>query len=77
VMLFVVAMLWRLPDPWSLVALLGFLPLLPVQNAVNRINRKLAPQAPANSRFGGWNIFGLVVGGIFLILAVIGTLVGE
>jgi hypothetical protein len=75
--IFVLAALWRLPDPWWLVSLLGFLPLLPVQSTVNEINRKLAPQAGINGRFSGWNVAGLVVGGILLLMSLIGTFLGE
>lgn len=75
--LFVLTLLWRLPDPWWLVAFLGFVPLLPVQNAVNAINRKHAPDADANSRFTGWNIFALIAGGIVILLALIGVFVPE
>jgi hypothetical protein len=75
--IFVLAALWRLPDPWWLVSLLGFLPLLPVQSTVNEINRKLAPQAGINGRFSGWNVVGLVVGGILLLFALVGTFIGE
>ena len=75
--IFVLAALWRLPDPWWVVSMLGFLPLLPVQSTVNELNRKLVPQAPTNSHFSGWNIAGLVVGGILLVMALIGAFVGE
>ncbi|HEV3008209.1 MAG TPA: hypothetical protein VGX52_04165 [Burkholderiales bacterium] len=74
---FLVALLWRLPDPWWLVSFFGFLPLLPVQRAVNAVNRKLAPAADANTRFRGWNIFGLIAGGIVLALTVTGAFVPE
>jgi hypothetical protein len=73
--LFLMTLLWRLPDPWWLAGFLGFLPLYPVQQAVNEINRKLAPEADANARFTGWNIFGLVAGGIVFVLAAIGAFV--
>ena len=74
---FIIAVLYRLPDPWWLVSLLGFLPLLPVQSAVNDINAKLAPGADGNGRFSGWNIAGIAAGGIVLALAIIGMLVPE
>src|SRR5262245_21832197 len=77
VALFLMALLWRLPDPWWLVGFLGFLPLYPVQQAVNEINRKLAPQADTNARFTGWNVFGLVAGGIVFVLAAIGAFVPQ
>jgi hypothetical protein len=74
---FLIGALWRLPDPWWLVSLLGFLPLLPVQSTVNELNRKLAPQAGDNSSFSGLNIAGLIVGGILLLMAILGTFIGE
>jgi hypothetical protein len=36
---------WRLPDPYGLVSLLTFLPLLPVQAAINEINARAASTA--------------------------------
>jgi hypothetical protein len=74
---FLIGALWRLPDPWWLVSLLGFLPLLPVQSAVNELNRKLAPQAGGNGSFSGWNIAGLMIGGILLFMAILGTFMGA
>jgi hypothetical protein len=71
------ATLWRLPDPYWLVTYLGFLPLLPVQSAVNEINRKVAPDADTNNRFRGWNIAGLVIGGPLLVLAIVGALLQQ
>ena len=77
VAVFVMSALWRLPDPWWLVSFLSFVPLLPVQQSVNALNRKLAPQADPNRRFSAWNIFGLVAGGLFFLLALIGVFVPE
>lgn len=74
---FITAVLYRLPDPWWLVSLLAFLPLLPVQSVVNQINARLAPGADANRRFSGWNIAGLITGGVFCVLAIVGTLLGD
>jgi hypothetical protein len=69
------AMIANLPDPWWLFTLAGFLPLLPVQAAVNRVNEKLAPDADPNARFSGWNILWLVLGVLVLALAVLGMFV--
>jgi hypothetical protein len=77
VLTFIGAMLWRLPDPWWLISLLAFLPILPVQVVINDINRAVAPNADPNARFSGWNIFGIVVGGLLLILAIVGTFIDE
>ena len=57
------------------MTLLGFLPLLPVQAAVNRVNRQLAPEADPNARFSGWNIVGVILGGVLVALAVVGMFV--
>ncbi|HJY79215.1 MAG TPA: DUF4234 domain-containing protein [Burkholderiales bacterium] len=75
--LFFIGSLWRLPDPWWIVGFASFLPLLPVQSTVNALNRKRAPRADANSRFSGWNIAGLVAGGILVLAGVLGTFIGE
>ena len=69
----VLAASWRLPDPVWLITMLTFLPLLPVRTAVAAINRGQAPQADTNGRFSGANIIGVIVGGLLLLLAVIGT----
>jgi len=66
-------LLWRLPDPYWLVSFLAIAFLLPVQSTINSMNAKVAPSHDKNARFSGWNIFGLVVGGLFFILGVIGS----
>ncbi len=70
----VMTLLWRLPDPYWLVTYLSVLALLPVQVAVNAINKAAAPEHDPNSRFSGWNWFVVVFGGLTLLLAVYGTL---
>jgi hypothetical protein len=77
VAVFIFGGLWRLPDPWWLVSLLSFLPLLPVQGVVNELNRQAAPDADPNSRFTGANIVALVLGAIFIALVLIGLSVPE
>jgi hypothetical protein len=74
ILVFVLSSMWRLPDPYSLIGFLSFVPLLLVQATVNDINRKLAPDADPNTRLRGWNIVALVLGGVVFILAVIGLL---
>ena len=75
--LFLVYVVGNLLDPSGLSTLLGVLLLLPVQGAVNAINRKLAPNADPNARFSGVNIFWLIVGAIVIVLALIGTFAAE
>ncbi len=73
VAVFLLSMLWRLPDPWWLAGFASVAALLPVQTAVNEINYRMAPDADPNTRFRGWNIFGLIVGGILFGLVVLGA----
>lgn len=75
--LFVLGFAWRLPDPYWFAGLAAFLPLLPVQLTVNELNQKLAPRAEANRRLSAWNMLGVVLGTILIVLAVIGTFVPE
>ena len=46
---FVLSLTWRLPEPYSLMSLLAFLPLLPVRAAVAEINTATAPHFRAHS----------------------------
>jgi uncharacterized membrane protein YbjE (DUF340 family) len=70
----ITSVLWRLPDPFSLVSLLAVLFLLPVQRAANRINAEQAPLHKPNAHFSAWNIVTIIIGGIILILSVMGML---
>jgi uncharacterized protein DUF4339 len=67
----------RLPDPWWLVTFFSVVPLLPIQRAANAIALEDAPGTDPNTRFTGLNWVGIVVGGLFLLLALIGTLIPE
>ncbi len=64
----------RLPDPLWFISVWAFIPLLVVQHAVNRLNAVAAPEAPRNDEFSGANIAGVIVGGILLLFAILGTL---
>jgi|SRR5690349_5119244 len=61
--LFLLCVLRRMPDPYWVIGLLAFLPLLPVQSAVNQINRHATPDADPNARLHGWNVLAVIVGG--------------
>lgn len=62
---------WRLPDPWWLISLFSFIPLIPVQHTINDVaaQRGLVP----DRTYSGKHILAIVLGGIFTLLAVIGT----
>jgi hypothetical protein len=66
---------YKLPDPFWVVSLLAFLPLIPAQGAVNNINAKVAPAADRNSNFSVKNIFVMITGGLLLALATLGMTV--
>jgi hypothetical protein len=72
---FVLNVLWRLPDPFWLLCLFTFVPLLSVQRTINELNARSSRPAPVNAAFSTANVIGLIVGGIFLLLAIIGTFV--
>ena len=63
----------RLPDPWWLVSFLSFLPMLPIRDAIDRINSEVAPESDPNTRIKGWNYLAFVLGIPFLLLVLVGT----
>jgi hypothetical protein len=67
------SLLYKLPDPYWLVCFLAVLLLLPVQAAMNAINAKHCPDYDRNSRFTAWNIVAIVLGGMFFLLSLYGT----
>jgi len=68
---------WRLPDPYSLVSVLGILPLVVAQQMVETINARLSPEAPRNSRFSVANIVLLVLGGPLFLYFVFSALIPD
>lgn len=73
----ILTILYRLPDPYSLISMLSFIPLIPTQKAINSINRKAAPDHDGNHKFGAANIAVVVIGGIMLALVIVGTFLPE
>lgn len=62
----------RLPDPFWLICLLSFAPLLPVQAYANRINAQESPEHDRNARLTVWNWVGIVLGGCLFALDLFG-----
>lgn len=58
----------NLPNPFWLIMYFAVILLLPVQTMVNNINDHIAPGHDKNDKFTGWNIFGVVGGGLFFLL---------
>ncbi|HVT35986.1 MAG TPA: hypothetical protein VHE37_10390 [Nevskiaceae bacterium] len=73
----VLSLTWRLPDPYWIISMFAFVCLLPMQKLVNQINQRVAPAHEPNDRFSGWNIFGIVVGGIMMLLAIVGAFLPD
>jgi zinc ribbon protein len=67
--------LWRLPDPWWLVSLLAFLPLIPVVRTIGQLHNTLNTDRKRNDRFTRGNIIGIVIGVLFLLLVVLTLIV--
>ena len=67
----------RLPDPYWLVTLTSTLFMIPVQRHVNRLNAILAPGHDPNDRFTAWNWVGIILGSLFLLLALAGLFLPE
>lgn len=64
----------RLPDPYWLISVLGFVPMIPVQSAATRVNQTVAPGAPPNDRYTLPNVVMIVVGLLMLLLVIVGML---
>jgi hypothetical protein len=68
---------WRLPDPLWLLGLVTVLPLAIVQAEVSKLHRALGLDPGINNRLTWKNIVGVILGGLWLLLAVIGVFLGE
>jgi hypothetical protein len=65
---------FRLPDPWWMISFLAFLPLLPAVHAIERINPASGATESANATFSGGNWIGMIIGGLFIALILIGMM---
>ena len=66
-----------LPDPYWLLSLLSFLPLLPFDYAARRLTGNGQLVEPTAGRYSGWNIAWLAIGSLFLVLIFAGTFLAE
>lgn len=64
----VVTLLWQMPDPYWLAAVLACVFMLPVQIVANRINSVAAPNHDRNTRFTLWNWLTVAIGVAILVL---------
>jgi len=68
-------LVWRLPEPYSLISFLSSLFLVPVQACANRLNAKEAPGHDRNARIQGWNWLAVTAGALLFILSIVGAFI--
>lgn len=73
----VLSLTWRLPEPWSLISLFGFLPLIPVQRTIEEINARQAAGELPNRGYSGANVLGIILGSGILALTLVGVLTKQ
>lgn len=69
----VIGLTWRLPDPWWLISLGTFIPLIPVVRSIELFHAGERTRESANREYTGPNIVTMIIGGTVLILAVAGA----
>jgi len=72
-----ISLLWKLPDPLSLLSFLAVFTLLPAITYVQDLHGISTPHLPTNSKFSRWNWFGIVCGGLLFIFVVISSFYPE
>jgi hypothetical protein len=68
---------WRLPGLLSLLGVMAWFALVPMQDYANRINAKVAPGLDRNARLSALNWVAVVLGGAVFGLMVVGLAIGE
>ena len=66
-------LLQRLPDPYWLICLFSFLPLIPVARQIRTVHEAIRPGFESATGWGAWSYVTLAVGGILTGLALIDT----
>ncbi len=77
VLFFLLNITWRLPDPWWTISLLAFAPMVPVVRTIEQLHASEPSAEGLNSRYTGANIAAMIIGGILLLLALVGTFFME
>jgi len=70
---FILSILWKLPDPYWLLSVFSFLPLIQVQNTINFYWKKKYGDKIIQSKFGKTNYIWAILGGAFFLLTIWGT----
>ena len=64
----------RAPDPFWIISVLTFIPLLPAQKVINGLTNKLSSNSDIDSKFSGLNILAVVLGCIAWVLIILGMI---
>ncbi len=67
----------RLPDPYWLISVLTFVPLIALQVTAQRIAATMNTDNPDLRKYTYWHWIVIVLGGLFFILMLIGTFLPE
>ena len=70
---FTISVTSMVPEPYWLISLFIFLPLLPANSVALKVNRHSDAGYVQNGRFSALNWVGIVVGGVLLFFAIIAT----
>ena len=70
---FTISVTSMVPEPYWLISLFIFLPLLPANSVAMKVNRHSDAGYVQNGRFSALNWVGIVVGGVLLFFAIIAT----
>ncbi|MBC5775557.1 hypothetical protein H8S95_15880 [Pontibacter sp. KCTC 32443] len=64
----------KFPDPYWVISLFAFLPLIPIVKYQNLYISEEYPEAPVVSRFNGWEIAIVILGGALMSIILLGFL---
>jgi hypothetical protein len=73
----VISAFGSVPEVWWLVSLASFIPFVPVVITTQRINALEAPAEKRNDSYSGGNVVAILLGGLFLLVALVGTFFPE
>lgn len=74
---FVLAATWRLPEPFFILGVTSFVPLIPINNLCGKLQQKVTPSLPINGGLSMGNWVVIVAGTLLWILVLAGLFLTE